>query len=160
MICISSSISWTVSTAVGSSKIRISLSLYSIFKISVLCCISNRDIFNNGIRIDLKMIPFQTVPSLFFLASLFSESSLDRLSSENNVVQYGEAFHQLEMLMYHSDSQCIGIIRVFDFYFFPIFSDFTFFRLIKSEQNAHEGGFSRTILPKERMNLTFFSAAG
>ena len=39
IISISSSISWGVSTAVGSSKIRISLSRYSIFRISVRCCI-------------------------------------------------------------------------------------------------------------------------
>ncbi len=39
IISISSAISWGVRTAVGSSKIRISLSRYSIFKISVLCCI-------------------------------------------------------------------------------------------------------------------------
>ena len=38
MICMSSSISWGVSTAVGSSKIRISFSRYSIFRISVRCC--------------------------------------------------------------------------------------------------------------------------
>ena len=38
MICMSSSISWGVRTAVGSSKIRISFSRYSIFKISVRCC--------------------------------------------------------------------------------------------------------------------------
>ena len=39
IICISSSISCGVSTAVGSSKIRISLSRYNIFNISVRCCI-------------------------------------------------------------------------------------------------------------------------
>ena len=39
IICSSSWISWGVSTAVGSSKIRISLSRYSIFRISVRCCI-------------------------------------------------------------------------------------------------------------------------
>ena len=38
MITMSSSISWGVSTAVGSSKISISFSRYSIFRISVRCC--------------------------------------------------------------------------------------------------------------------------
>ena len=50
MICISSSISWGVSTAVGSSKIRISLSRYSIFRISVRCCMPTvmSEIFASG----------------------------------------------------------------------------------------------------------------
>ena len=39
IIFISSSISCGVKTAVGSSKIKISLSRYSIFRISVRCCI-------------------------------------------------------------------------------------------------------------------------
>ena len=39
IIIISSSISWGVNTAVGSSKIKTLLSLNNIFKISTLCCI-------------------------------------------------------------------------------------------------------------------------
>ena len=39
MISMSSSISWGVRTAVGSSKISISLSRYNILRISTLCCI-------------------------------------------------------------------------------------------------------------------------
>ena len=50
MICINSSISCGVNTAVGSSKIRISLSRYNIFRISVLCCIPTviSEIFASG----------------------------------------------------------------------------------------------------------------
>ena len=58
--------------------------------------------------------------------------------SEDDIVKYGKAFHQFEMLMHHTDFQCIGIVRVLDLYFLSVFTDFALIRLVQTKQNAHQ----------------------
>ena len=42
------------------------------------------------------------------------------------------------MLMDHTNSKFIGIIRVLDLNFFTVFVDLSFFQLIQSKQNTHQ----------------------
>ena len=71
MIFMSSSISCGVNTAVGSSNIRISLSLYSIFRISTLCCMPtvissiNASGSTNRLYFSLSMTTFLRASSIF-----------------------------------------------------------------------------------------------
>ena len=56
-----------------------------------------------------------------------------RLHAKDDIVQYGKTFYKLEVLMHHTDSQRIGIVRVFDLDFFAVFADLSFFRLVQTK---------------------------
>ena len=42
------------------------------------------------------------------------------------------------MLMDHSDPKLVGIVRIVNMYCLSIFSDLSLFRLIQTEENAHQ----------------------
>ena len=43
------------------------------------------------------------------------------LDAEDDVIQNGEAFDQLEMLVHHADAKRVGVVRVLDLDLFAIF---------------------------------------
>ena len=73
------------------------------------------------------------------------KTALGILRAKNNIIQHGEHIHQLEVLMHHADMQCRGIVGVPDLDHLTILFNDTLFRLVKAEQDAHQGGFSRTV---------------
>ena len=60
------------------------------------------------------------------------------------------------MLMYHSNAQVICIVWIFDLNFLSIFVDLALFRLIQTEQNTHQSGFTCSIFAKQSVDFTFF----
>ena len=117
---------------------------------------TNRDILDNGIRIYRKTIFFRQ-SNYFFARLLFpKQSSFCGFHSENNVVQNRKAFHKFEVLVYHTDSQGIRIVRVIYGNTFPVFVNLPLLRLIQPEKHTHQSGFSRTIFSEQRMDFPFF----
>ena len=78
------------------------------------------------------------------------------LHPQNNVLQNGKIVHQLEMLVNHADSQGVGVQRPFDLYFLSLHPDHALLRLVKAEQNAHQGGFACAVFSQQRVYLPFF----
>ena len=113
-------------------------------------------ILDNGIRIYRKTIFFGKGHNLFTCALFLKETVFCSLNAKDNIIQNTEAFYQFEMLMYHSNAQVICIVWIFDLNFLSIFVDLALFRLIQTEQNAHQSGFTCSIFAKQSVDLTFF----
>ena len=73
--------------------------------------------------------------------------------AQNDVVQYGEALHKFEMLVYHADSQGVCVIGVTDADGLTVLADFTLLRLVQSEKDTHQGRLSGTVLPEQSVNF-------
>ena len=56
----------------------------------------------------------------------------------------------------YADAKGGGVVRVLDGHDLAILFDDALFRLIKAEQNRHQGRFSRAVFTEERMDLTLF----
>ena len=78
------------------------------------------------------------------------------LVTEDDVVQHGEALHQLEVLVNHADAQSIGVVGVVDFDLHAVLFDHALFGLIKAEQNAHQRGFSGAVFTQQGVYLALF----
>ena len=59
------------------------------------------------------------------------------------------------MLVHHADAKRVGVVRVLDLDLFAIFLDNAFFRLIQTEQYAHQGRFAGAVFAQQRMDLAF-----
>ena len=59
------------------------------------------------------------------------------------------------MLVHHADAKRVGVVRVLDLDLFAIFLDNAFFRLIQTEQYAHQGRFTGAVFAQQRMDLAF-----
>ena len=81
-------------------------------------------------------------------------------NTQYDVLQHGKIMHQFEVLMNHSNAQIIGIIWILDLHFHSIFFDDPLLRLIESKKNAHQRGFSSTVLSQQGMDLTLFQLQG
>ena len=112
------------------------------------------DVLDPGVRIDRKAVFFRkrddTLPRFLFL----EESGLVRFDAEDDVVQHGKDLNELEMLVHHADVQRIGVVGVLDLDHLAVFFDRSRFRLIETEQDAHERGFARAVLAEQRMHLS------
>ena len=117
---------------------------------------ANCSILNDGIRIYCQTISLRKLHNLFAGTLFLKETIFCSLDSKNNVIQNTEAFYQLEVLMYHSDTQVVSVIWIFDLYLFAILMDFALFRLIQTKQNTHQCRFTCSVLSQKCMNLTFF----
>ena len=100
---------------------------------------SYRNILNQRIWFNHQSILIGQRHDLFSGRIHFQETMFCCLYTQNNILQYREIMNQFKMLMYHSDAQFVGIIWIVDFYFFSLFFDCSFFWLIQSEQDTHEG---------------------
>ena len=97
---------------------------------------------------------------LFARSIFFEETELGILDTQNDVVQNGKTFHQLEVLMHHADAQRGGLVRVGDFYLFAVLFDDALFGLVHAEQYAHQGGFTGTVFAQQCMDLTLSQLQG
>ena len=97
------------------------------------------DIFDLCIRVNGKSVLLRQLYYFFSCFVFLKEATFCRsFYSKHNVIQYRKAFYQFKMLMDHTNSKFIGIIRVLDLNFFTVFVDLSFFRLIQSKQNTHQ----------------------
>ena len=69
---------------------------------------------------------------------LLQEAEFVRLHAHDDIVQYGEALHQLEVLMHHADAQGGGVVGVGDGDNLAILLDGALLRLVQAEQHAHQ----------------------
>ena len=88
------------------------------------------------------------------------EAEFCRFNAQNDVVQHGEALHQLEVLVYHADAQRGGVIGVADGHRFAILPDFAFLRLIQAEKDAHQRRFTGAVLAQKGVYLAIADAQG
>ena len=77
------------------------------------------------------------------------------LYAKDDVIQYRKAFDQLKVLVDHADAQCIGIVGVFDLDDLSVFLDLSLFRLIQTEENAHQGRLAGAVFAKQGVYLAF-----
>ena len=80
-------------------------------------------------------------------------SVLCGFNSKDDVLENREALDQFEVLVYHSDAQVIGIVRVVDLYLLAVLFDHAFFSLVQAEQDGHEGRFTGTVFAKQGVYL-------
>ena len=116
---------------------------------------TNGNILYQCIRIDLQaVLPGQghdLLPGLFPL----QKAVFGVFHAQNNVVQNGEAFYQLKVLMHHADAQGVGIVGVVDRHFHAVFADHALLCLIQAKEDTHERRFSRAVFAQQRVNFSF-----
>ena len=117
---------------------------------------TNCGVFNDGVRIYRQTVFLGKLHHFFTCAVFLKKTILCGLHAKNDVVKNAEAFYQLEVLVHHTNSKVVGIIRVLDLYLFAVLADFSLFWLVQTEQNAHQGGFACSVLTKQCVDLTFF----
>ena len=88
------------------------------------------NIFDLCIRIDGQSVFFGECDNLFARLLFLQKTELVRLNAEDDVVQCGIDLHQLEVLVYHTDVQGVGVVRVLDPDDFAVLFDGAGFRLI------------------------------
>ena len=90
----------------------------------------------------------------FFRASCFCRKPcFVRLDAEDDVVEHGEAFHQLEVLVDHADAERVGVVRVLDLDLAPSFLIIALLRLVQAEQDAHQRGFACAVFAEQGVDL-------
>ena len=114
---------------------------------------AHRNIADQCVRIHAQAVFFRERHHLFAGLRLLQKAVAGILHAKDDIVQHAEAFHQFKMLVDHADTQTVGIVGVAHADFLAIFFDHTLFRLVQTEQNAHQGGLTGAILAKQRMNL-------
>ena len=67
------------------------------------------------------------------------------LHAHDDIVQHGEALHQLEVLVDHADAQRVGIVGVLDADLHAVLPDGALLRLIQAEQDAHQRGLAGAV---------------
>ena len=111
---------------------------------------------NIGIRIHLQAILLRQSHHLLTGSVILKETVFCILHPQNDVIQDRKAFHQLKVLMDHSDSQTVCIVGILDLNLLAVFLDHALFRLVKPEQNTHQRTLSGSVLTQQRMDLSFF----
>ena len=113
------------------------------------------DVADQRIRVDFQAVLLAELHDLFAGSVLLQETMAGILDTQNDIVKNGKTFDQLEMLVHHADAKRVGVVRVLDLDLFAIFLDNAFFRLIQTEQYAHQGRFTGTVFAQQRMDLAF-----
>ena len=103
-------------------------------------------LFDHGIRIHLQTVLFFQRNQLFAcLAERWCQQAAI-FCAKNNVFQNCEILDQLEMLEHHADACRNRGLAVGDVCLLPADEDFTGVRFVESVENAHQRGFSGTVL--------------
>ena len=118
------------------------------------------DILDNGVGVDVQAVFFRQVDDLFPRLLLLQEAHFVRLDAEDDVVEDGEAFDQLEVLVDHADAERVGVVRVADLDLAAVLVDLAFLRLIKAEEDAHERRFACAVFTEQGVDLTLFELQG
>ena len=115
---------------------------------------AHRDIADQGIGVHPQAVLFTEGHHLFPGLGFLEEAHLVGLHPQNDVVQNGEAFHQLEVLVDHADAQGIGVVGVADLDLLAVLQDLALFGLVQAKQHAHQGAFAGTVLAQQGVNFT------
>ena len=120
----------------------------------------NGDILHLRVGVDVQPVTLGQRQHLLPRLFLLQETEFRRFNAQNDVVQHGEALHQLEVLVYHADAQRGGVIGVADGHRFAILPDFAFLRLIQAEKDAHQRRFARAVLTQQRVDFAVAQLEG
>ena len=118
------------------------------------------DVLHQGVRVHGQTVFLGQSQHLFSRHVLLQETVLARFHTQDDVVQDGETFHQLKVLVHHPDAQIIGIVGVLDADHLAILLDGSLLRLVQPEEDAHQGGFPRAVLPQQRVDFALFQLEG
>ena len=108
----------------------------------------------------MQAVFFRQVDDLFPRLLLLQEAHFVRLDAEDDVVEDGEAFDQLEVLVDHADAERVGVVRVADLDLAAVLVDLAFLRLVKAEEDAHERRFACAVFTEQGVDLTLFELQG
>ena len=114
------------------------------------------NILDQRVGVDPQAVFLRQRHDLFPGAGALKDAVLRVLVAQDDVIQHGEAFHQLEVLVNHADAQGIGVVRVVDPDLHAVLFDHALLGLVKTEQNAHQRGFSGAVFPQQGVNFTLF----
>ena len=114
---------------------------------------TDSDVLHLGVQIYRQTVPLRQLLYLFPGLLLLQKAHLRGLGPQNDIVQHREHVHQLEVLMHHTDPQRCCVVGVIDLYCLSIFSDLAFFRLVQTEQDGHQRGFTGAIFPQKGVDL-------
>ena len=112
------------------------------------------DVLDQGVGVDLQAVLFAEGQHLLPGLLLLQESVLCGLHAHDDVVQHGEAFHQLEVLVHHADAQRVCIVGILDGYLHAVLFDNALLGLIQTEQHAHQRGLARAVFAQQGVDLT------
>ena len=110
------------------------------------------DVLDQRVRVDLQAVFLAERDDLLPGVLLLQEAAFCGLHAHDDVVQHGEAFHQLEVLVHHA--QRVGVVGILDGYLHAVLLDDALLGLIQAEQHAHQRGFARAVLTQQGVDLT------
>ena len=80
-----------------------------------------RDILNDCVRVNGQVVFLRELHDLLACLILFQKETLSGFDSQDDIVKNREAFDQLEVLVYHTYAEIVGIVRVPDFDLLTVF---------------------------------------
>ena len=119
-----------------------------------------QDVLDQRVRIHLQAVFLAEGQHPLAGLLLLEEAVLRGLHAQDDVVQHGEALHQLEVLVDHADAQCIGVVGVFDGHLHAVLFDDALLGLVQAEQHAHQRGFAGAVFAQQRVDLSLFQLEG
>ena len=114
------------------------------------------DVLDQRVRVHLQAVFLAEGQHALAGLLLLEEAVLRGLHAQDDVVQHGEALHQLEVLVDHADAQCIGVVGVFDGHLHAVLFDDALLGLIQAEQHAHQRGLAGAVFAQQGMDLSLF----
>ena len=121
---------------------------------------THRNITDERIGVNTQAVLLAQGHDLLAGLSLLQKAQLVGLHAQNDVVQHAEALHQLEVLVDHTDAQCVRIVGVADGDLLAVLEDLTLLRLIQAEQHAHQRALACTVLAQQGMDLALSQLQG
>ena len=123
----------------------------SVEHLEDLCALlhTDSDILYFGIEVDLEAVFLRQLGHFLTSFILLQDAVFGGLSAEDDVVENGEALHEHEMLVDHSDTQGISVVGIVDLHLFAVLLDDAFFGLVHAEQHRHQRGLSCAVFPKQ-----------
>ena len=121
---------------------------------------THRDVADEGIGVNTQAVLLAQGHDLLAGLGLLQKAHPVRLHTQNDVVQHAEALHQLEVLVDHTDAQCVRIVGVADGDLLAVLEDLTLLRLIQAEQHAHQRALACTVLAQQGMDLALSQLQG
>ena len=103
------------------------------------------DVLNERVGVNVQAVLLAQGEDLFAGLGLLQKAVLRGLHAHDDVVEHGEAFHQLEVLVDHADAERIGIVRVLDGHDLAVLLDGALLGLVQTEEHAHERGLARAV---------------
>ena len=121
---------------------------------------AHRNVLDARVRIDHQAVLPGKRQHLFARLVHFKHAAPGILHTQDHVFQHGKIVHELEMLVHHADSQSVRVVGIVDLHDLPIFADHAAIRRIQAEEHAHQRGFPRTVLAKQRVDFSLFQLKG